>query len=131
MPSGSPLTVGSSWSCACDKGKGFVQMTGLNWMVWGETDAPGHVESISAFSAVPPIAPKEVLTLATPLLPSLPALLRSLGSAIIVPSCHRKGAQVLPLWVRPSAVDPQKSSPFGSGVSVSACPTACPQMLTP
>src|ERR1035438_2364704 len=104
-------------------------MTGLNSMVCGETDAPGQVESTSPFSAVPVITPKSLFLSAPPLLPSLPELFRSLGSATIVPCCHRKGTQVLPLWVRPSAVDPQKSSTFGSGVPVSACPTTCPQLL--
>src|SRR5579863_7101858 len=106
-------------------------MTGLNSMVWGETAAPGQVESTSAFSAVPATIPKSLTCSATPLLPSVPALLRSLGSANVTPFCHRKGTQVLPLWVRPSAADPQKSSPFGSGVSVSACPATCPRRFTP
>ena len=92
---------------------------------------PGQVESTSPFSAVPATMPKSLISSATPLLPSVPALLRSLGSATMAPFCHRKGTQVLPLWVRPSAVDPQKSSPFGSGVSVSACPAACPRRFTP
>ena len=94
-------------------------------------DAPGQVESNSPFSAVPAAMPKSLIFNAAPLLPSLPELLRTLGSAIMVPFCHRNGAQVWPLWVRASAVDPQKSSPFGSGVLVSACPTTCPQMFTP
>ena len=115
----------------CDQGKGFIQMTGLNSMVCGETDAPGQVESTSPFSAVPAIMPKSLIWSAAPLLPSVPALLRSLGSATMAPFCQRKGTQVLPLWVRPSAVDPQKSSPFGSGIRVSACPAACPQKFTP
>src|ERR1700679_3897859 len=75
--------------------------------------------------------PKSVTCSAMPLLPSLPSLFRSLGSAIIEARCQTNGTQVLPLCVRPSAFDPQKSSPFGSGVLVSACPTACPQMFTP
>jgi hypothetical protein len=75
--------------------------------------------------------PKSLILKAAPLLPSAPALLRSLGSAIIEPFCHRNGTQVLPLWVRACAFDPQKSSPFGSAVVVSACPTTCPQRLAP
>src|SRR5271166_2352066 len=131
MPSGSPSTVGSSWSRTCDQGKGFIQMTGLNSIVCGETDAPGQVESTSPFSAVPATTPKSLICNAAPLLPSVPARFRSLGSSTMAPFCHRKGTHVLPLWVRPSAVDPQMSSPFGSGVCVSACPAACPRMFTP
>ena len=110
MPSGLPSTVGSS------RTPDLVQMTGLNSMVCGDTDAPGQVESSSAFSAVPAAMPKSLIFIAAPLLPSLPELLRNLGSAIMVPFRQRNGAQVWPLWVRASAVDPQKSSPFLSGV---------------
>src|ERR1700739_5074476 len=131
MPSGSPSMVPSSLSRTCDQGKGFIQTTGLNSIICGETDAPGQVESTSPFSAVPATMPKLLICSAVPLLPSVPSLLRSLGRVTMEPVCHRKGTQVLPLWVGPSAVDPQKSSPFGSGVCVSACPTACPQLFTP
>jgi len=123
--------VGSSCMRTGDQGKGFIQRTDLNSMVCGETDAPGHVESASPFSAVPAAIPKSLILSAAPLLPSVPALFRSLGSATMAPFCHRKGTQVLPLWVRPSVADPQKSSSFGSGVWVSACPAACPQRFTP
>src|ERR1700753_1921657 len=75
--------------------------------------------------------PKSLILRATPLLPSAPALLRSLGSGVIQPFCQRNGSQVLPLGVRACAFDPQKSSPFGSAVVVSACPTTCPQRLAP
>src|ERR1017187_1477678 len=131
MPSGSPSTVASFWMRTCDQGNGFIQMTGLNSMVCGEMEAPAQVESTSPFSAVPATMPKSLICNAAPLLPSVPPLLRSLGRATMGPFCHRNGTQVLPLWVRPSAADPQKSSPFGSGVCVSACPAACPQMFTP
>ena len=106
-------------------------MTGLNSMLCAETGSPGQLESDSPFSAVPAAMPKSLICNAAPLLPSVPALLRNLGSATMEPFCEINGTQVLPLWVRKSAVDPQKSSPFGSGVCVSACPTACPRMLTP
>jgi hypothetical protein len=113
------------------QGKGFARMTGLNWIICGETDAPGQVESSSPFSAVPATMPKMLFWSATPLRPSSPALFRNLGNSTMEPSCHWKGTQVLPLWVRPSAIDPQKSSPFGSKVRVSACPTTCLQKFTP
>src|SRR5271155_3277452 len=106
-----------------DHGNCLDQMTGLNSIFCGVMDAPGQVESTSPFSAVPTTMPKSLFLNAAPLLPSVPALFCSLGSAAMVPFCHKNGTQVLPLWVRPSAVDPQKSSPFGSGVCVSACPT--------
>ena len=55
-----------------DQGKALAQTTGLNSTVCGETVAPGQVESVSPFSAVPAITPKSLISSATPLLPSGP-----------------------------------------------------------
>ena len=44
-----------------DQGKALAQMTGLNSIVCGETVAPGQVESVSPFSAVPAIMPKSLI----------------------------------------------------------------------
>ena len=57
--------------------------------------------------------------------------LRSVGSGVITPYCQRKGRQVVPVEGSPRALKPQKSSPFGSKVEVSAAPTAWPLSLTP
>ena len=90
-----PVRVaGNGGQLSCTSEPDLVQMTGLNSMICGDTDAPGQVESISPFSAVPAAMPKSLIFIAAPLLPSLPELLRSLGSATMVPFCQTNGAQV-------------------------------------
>jgi hypothetical protein len=42
----------------------------------------------------------------------------SVGSGIVTAYCHKKGRQVVPVEGSPSALKPQKSSPFGSEVEV-------------
>src|ERR1019366_1211808 len=77
------------------------------------------------FSANPATAPRMLIWLAVPLWPP------SVGSAVIVPCCHRNGRHVVPEEGSPSALKPQKSSPFGSKADVSASPTAWPIPLAP
>src|ERR1039457_1402125 len=102
LPSGSPGCVGSS------RGYPFCQTTGLNCSFCGLPD--GHFASGASFSATPATTPEPLIRLAQPLLP------RSVGSALMTPFCHRNGTQVVPEDERPSALKPQKSSPFGSGL---------------
>src|SRR5450759_5268661 len=109
-PSASPGYVGSSWIPP------FSQITGLNW-------STGQPWSCVLFSANPATWPRLLIMLATPLAPP------SVGSLTITPFCHRKGRHAAPEVGSPSALKPQKSSPFGS--EVSASPTAWPLTLTP
>ena len=94
-------------------------MTGLNCSFWGA----GQAESSLVFSANPATVPCLLIMLASPLLPP------SVGSGIVTAYCHTKGRHVVPLDGSPSALKPQKSSPFGSLVEVSAIPTAWPISL--
>src|SRR5580700_8511985 len=63
--------------------------------------------------------------LATPFFPP------SVSSGYITPSCQTNGTHVAPTVGFPIALKPQKSSACGSGVEVSACPTAWPHAFTP
>src|ERR1700730_17096279 len=70
------------------------------------------------FSANPATSPRPFIATAWPLLPP------SVGRALITPSCQMKGRHMR------CVPKPQASSPFGSGVEVSAAPTTTPRSLT-
>src|ERR1039457_6210056 len=95
-------------------------MTGLNWSTCGAVQ-PGSGVS---FSASPAISPYLLIWLTAPLFPP------SVGSAVIAPFCHKNGRHELPAEGSPMALKPQKSSPFGSKVDVSASPAAWPAPST-
>src|SRR5215472_14111176 len=102
-PSGSPASVGSSWTLP------FLQMTGLNCKT-SEVIEGSQVGSGVAISACPATWPRLLTPAAKPLLPP------NVGSGVITPFCQRNGRHIR--WVPKK----QKSSPNGSGVKVSAPP---------
>src|SRR5215468_3713570 len=89
-------------------------MTGL---ISSRTGGDGQVGSGVVFSTSPATWPLLLIPIANPLLPP------SVGSGTMTPSCQRNGRHIrlVPL--------PQKSSPNGSGVEVSAEPTTSPLSL--
>src|SRR5215469_237174 len=104
-PSGSPANVGSSWTLL------FLQMTVLICKTWGFPVIEGsQVGSGDAISANPATWPRLLTSVAMPLLPP------NVGSGVITPFCQRNGRHIRPV------PKPQKSSPNGSGVEVSAPP---------
>src|SRR5215831_9526078 len=104
-PSGSPPNVGSSWTLP------FLQMTGLICKTWGSPVIEGsQVGSGAAISACPATSPLLLTPVAWPLLPP------NVGSGVITPFCQRNGRHIR------GVPKPQKSSPNGSGVEVSALP---------
>src|ERR1022692_765484 len=92
-----------------------VQMTGLNCRTWGE----GQFGSGMLFSAHPPASPRSLISSAWPLLPP------SVSSGVITPFCQRKPRQTR------LVPKPQKSSPLGSDIEVSARPAPCNASLGP
>jgi hypothetical protein len=73
--------------------------------------------------------PKSLICDAAPLLPSVPAPFRSLGSAIIMLFCHKKGTHVLRRFIALLHTFSKKSRLFVKPVvPISANPASCRQL---